>query len=234
MFKLDSPVMTFLGKVADLVILNILVMVCSLPIVTIGAAWTALYYVTVKMVKNEESYVVKDFFKSFKQNFKQATLIWLGNLIIIVILVLDAIIMIRGAVPELPQALTAMMIVADVFVICVMIYTYPVLSRFYNTSGKTIRNALLLAISNFPYTLLFIVVIVAPYLITFYTQIGFRLMPIFILIGISGPAYLCSFGWKRIFAKLEPKPEEDSADVTDPEELPELSVFSETDTDTAE
>ena len=90
-FSPDSPVISFLGKIADLIIINLLVIICSLPIFTIGASWTAMYYVTVKMVKNEESYVTKDFFKSFKQNFRQATVIWLINLIVLLVLGADAL-----------------------------------------------------------------------------------------------------------------------------------------------
>ena len=61
MFKLDSPLMNFLNKLCDIMILNILVLVFSLPIFTIGAAVTAGYYMSFKMVKNEENYIVKGF-----------------------------------------------------------------------------------------------------------------------------------------------------------------------------
>ncbi len=205
MFKLDSPVMNVLGKIADLILLNILVCVCSIPIVTIGATWTALYYVTVKMVKNEESYIFKDFFKSFKENFKQATIIWLINLIMLIIMGLDVLIMVRGNVPGMPQGLMAAMIVLAVVLASIMIYVYPVLSHFYNSTANTVKNSFLLAISNFPYTLLFLVVIILPYAVTFGTNVGYKILPIFALIGISGPAYICSLCWKRIFKKFEPE-----------------------------
>ena len=72
-FSLDSPLFSFLNKVADLILLNILTMICCLPIITIGASMTALHYVVLKMVRDEESYIVRSYFKSFRQNFKQAT-----------------------------------------------------------------------------------------------------------------------------------------------------------------
>ncbi|MCR5399031.1 MAG: YesL family protein [Lachnospiraceae bacterium] len=212
MFKLDSPVMVFLGKIADLILLNLLVIICSIPVFTIGASWTALYYVTLKMVKNEESYIAKDFFKSFKENFKQATFIWLINLIALIIMGIDALIVFRGSVPNMPQALTAAMLVMAIVMAAVMVYVYPVLSRFYNNTFNTVKNAFLLAISNFPYTLLFLVVIALPYVVTFGTGIGIRIMPVFALIGVSGPAYVCSLCWKRIFKKYEPK-EEDTQEL---------------------
>ena len=77
LFNLENPVWNFMGKVADLVILNLLALICSIPIVTIGASWTAMYYVTIKIVRKEEGYIIRDFFRSFKENFKQATIIWL-------------------------------------------------------------------------------------------------------------------------------------------------------------
>ena len=73
LFNIDSPIMTFLSRVADLVILNILYVVCCLPIFTIGAATSALYYQVMKMSKNEESYAFRGNFKAFKDNFRKAT-----------------------------------------------------------------------------------------------------------------------------------------------------------------
>ena len=66
MFKLDSPLMNFLSKIADIMILNLLIIICSIPVFTIGAAVSAAYYMAFKMVKNEETYIVRGFFKAFK------------------------------------------------------------------------------------------------------------------------------------------------------------------------
>ena len=73
----DNPVMQFITKIVNAVYLNILWFFCSLPVFTIGASTTALYYVTLKMVKNEEGNITKAFFHSFRENFKQGTVIWL-------------------------------------------------------------------------------------------------------------------------------------------------------------
>ena len=92
LFDIDNPVIAFLSRLADLIGLNFLFLICCLPVFTIGAAWTALYYVTVKMVRKEESYIWKDFFKSFRENFKQATLIWLINMLVLAIFAADMLI----------------------------------------------------------------------------------------------------------------------------------------------
>ena len=88
-FNMDSPLFSFLNRVADLIILNLLTLVCCIPIFTVGAAMTGLNYVCLKMVRNEEGYIVRGFFKSFKQNFKQATIIWLIILLAIIVLAGD-------------------------------------------------------------------------------------------------------------------------------------------------
>jgi len=89
LFNLDSPVFSFLNKAADLIWLNILTFICCIPVVTIGASMTALNYVVLKMVRNEEGYITRSYFKSFKQNFKQATVIWLIVLAVIMVLAGD-------------------------------------------------------------------------------------------------------------------------------------------------
>ena len=77
LFNYDNPVWRFIGKLGDLIILNVLWLITSIPIVTIGASTTALYYVTLKLVRDEDGYTIRSFFKSFKENFKQSTIIWL-------------------------------------------------------------------------------------------------------------------------------------------------------------
>ncbi len=72
-FNMDNKFFVFMGRVADLLLLNFLCILCCIPVVTAGASITALYYVTLKMARDEESYIARSFFHSFKQNFKQAT-----------------------------------------------------------------------------------------------------------------------------------------------------------------
>ena len=85
-FDLDSPLINVLNKMADLMWLNILTLICCIPIITAGAAFTSMHYVALKIVRNEESYITRSFFKSFKTNFRQATLIWLMILLIAAVL----------------------------------------------------------------------------------------------------------------------------------------------------
>ena len=71
-FSLDSKFSQIMGRVFDLMMLNIIFLIMCIPIVTIGANFTAMYYVTLKMIKNEETYIFRTYWKSFRENFKQA------------------------------------------------------------------------------------------------------------------------------------------------------------------
>lgn len=66
-FSIDGKGFRFLSTMSELVTLNLLWLLCCIPIVTIGASTAALYTITIKMVKNEDSYVIRGFFSSFKQ-----------------------------------------------------------------------------------------------------------------------------------------------------------------------
>ena len=89
LFAADGKLAQILGNIADLVILNVLWIVCSIPIVTAGAAATAFYSVTLKLIKNEESYVTRSFFRAFRENFKQSTIVWLVLLAVAAVLGCD-------------------------------------------------------------------------------------------------------------------------------------------------
>ncbi|MBO7450355.1 MAG: YesL family protein [Clostridiales bacterium] len=87
--KMDSPVMRFIGIIADLIILNLLAVICSIPIITAGTAYTAKYAVAMKIIRGEETAVFVPYFKAFKRNFKSATIVWLILLMAIILIVLD-------------------------------------------------------------------------------------------------------------------------------------------------
>lgn len=82
LFDYNNPVWRFMGGVADMFFLTILWLVFSLPIITIGASTTALYYVTLKMTEGREGYLFKYFFQAFRENFRQSTLVWLIMLVL--------------------------------------------------------------------------------------------------------------------------------------------------------
>lgn len=209
LFNLDNPVWSFMGKVADLVILNIIAFICCIPVVTIGASWTAMYFVTIRIVRKEEGYVIRDFFRSFKENFKQATIIWLLVMLVAAVFVGDVLIY-QMMPDQIPKVIMIAIGVLAYLLLGTVMYVFPVLSRFQNTTWNTIKNAFILSIANVPFTLLFIVLMLLPIVVAVFVV---ELAPIILLVGISLPAYLSSKLFVRIFRKVEPAPEIEDGDV---------------------
>lgn len=219
LFNLDSPLMVFLSKVADLMILNIITLFLCIPIITAGDAMTALYYMTIKMVRGEDCYIVRGYFKSFKENFKQATIIWVLAVLVFLILIGDFSI-IRSGLLSFGRVMTVLLIIITVIYVFTMLYVFPVLSRFENTVKNTIRNAFLMSILNLPRTILLVIINLIPFaLLLLFVQS----VPFVILFGFSVPAYLCSTQFVKIFKRFEP--EEENAE--NGEELETLSFIRE-------
>jgi len=198
-FNLDSPVMQALGKVADLMWLNILTMICCIPIITIGPSLTAMHYMALKIVRNEECYITRGFFKSFKENFFQGMIIGVLTLFITLLLVGDFVLL-RNPELGFGKFLQIMITIIAVLFTFTVLYVYPVLAKFANTTWRTIKNAFLMSIMQFPKTLLMIVIWALPLLLLW---ISGRTVPIVFLFGLSGPAWLCAHLYNKFFRKLE-------------------------------
>lgn len=211
LFSMDNKFFVFMGKVADLCILNLICLVCCIPIITAGASITALYYVTLKMVRNEEAYIFRSFFKSFRQNFKQATIIHLIMVAAAVLLYLDTNIV---KVMEEPAA-SIMSVIFAVFSLLyamILLYLYPILAKFYNSVKNTFTNAVLMAIRHLPYTVIMLIICILPVLIFFVPslQIQMTLILLFILFGFAAIAYCNSYFFVKIFDKYIPAEDEEA------------------------
>lgn len=209
-FNMDGPLFRGLSKVADIMILNLIFLLCCIPIVTIGASVTAMSYVTLKMKDGEEGYIFRTFFRSFKENFKQSTLIWLLMLFLGVIMVLDFVIIgsMEGSMSMVMKVLVGM---GALIWLMVFIYVFPLQARFYNTIKATLQNAILLSIANFPKTFCMMAVMIAAVLVTLintYT-LWYGLL-IWILVGFATVAWINSHFIYGIFKKLIPAEEEEN------------------------
>ena len=204
MFKLDSPLMNILNKVADIMILNLMVILFSLPIFTAGAAITAGYSVAFKMVKNEESYIIKGFWKAFKQNFKQSTAIWLIFVAIFAVLFLDYRIMFYSEM-EMGRWITYGVIAVTVIISLGFSFVFPLQARFVNKVKNTIKNSFLMALSHLPSAILFVVSYAIPVLLVYFFP---QTIPVVFLSACGLLIYLKSFLFRKIFKKYEPDTEE--------------------------
>lgn len=221
LFNLDSPLMNMLTKLANLMILNLLTLLCCIPVVTVGAAVTALYYVTIKMARGDDPYIVKSYFKSFKENFKQSTIIWLIMLVVIIIVSMDWKIVLDGGMTGMAgNVMRIMLLVVTLFFVFTGLYVFPVLSRFENNIKNTIKNAFLMSVLNLPKSVLIVILHFLPVGIVL---ISASLLPVSFLLGIPLVAYMCSILYVKIFKRYEPEEEA----VEEGEELAPLSFIVE-------
>jgi uncharacterized membrane protein YesL len=187
-FGYDNKFFELLGKITDIVILNVLFIISSLPIVTIGASLCATYTVAMQMVKDEETYIVKEFIKRFKSNFKQSTIIWLITMCIIGVLAIDFHLSDMIANSFIKNIFQYVFTIVGIMIMFVITYIFPIISKFDNTIKNSIRNSLLISIKYLPYTIImvlmnlsFIILIFSlknywGYIIFFYITIGFGLV----------------------------------------------------------
>ena len=185
-FDLDSPVMRVLNRVADLMILNLVVLFFLIVPFTGGAALTGMHYVLLKMVRDEETYVVKGFWKSFKQNFKQATLLWILVMAVTAILGVDFL-WIRSNVDVVPRIYVYVMFGVSLIIYMVAQYIFPLQSRFENPIKNTLKNSVMFAILGLPRTLGMAVVSFLTLLLLYFFDM--QIIPILLLFGVTVELY---------------------------------------------
>ena len=202
LFRSDSPIMKALTIAADLLILNLLTLVLSLPLITMGPAVTAMNDIVIHIVRGEEGYTVKPYFQSFKANFKQGLLLGLILILSAAILYVDYL----AAVAYIPPMRVGI-IAIGIIILAIFFYAFGLLARYENTFGGTLKNAALLAVGNFPRTLFMVVCAVGLWFlcITYY-KFGF---PILILFGFSLPCFVNILLLNGVFRKLDGDVDED-------------------------
>ena len=193
---MENPVMRALSTTADLIVLNLLTVLCCLPVVTVGAALTALNTAAIKIVRGEESAPVKDYFRAFRVNFKKGTILGLVFLLVFVVLIVDYLAA-GNAVSILRPVISAIALL----VLMLGQYAFAMLARYENTLRGTLKNALLLSIGYFPRTLALAGFAAALWLLAIqFLRYG---APILFLFGFSLPCYVTILLMQGIFAKLE-------------------------------
>ena len=196
LFKMDNPLMKALSVAADLLILNILTLVLSLPLITIGPAFTAMHDIVIRLVRGEEGYIIKPFFHAFAANFKKGLLLSVILLAAAAILYFDYL----AALTYIPM-MKAGIAAIGVIVLALAFYAFALLARYENSFGTTLKNAAILAVGYFPRTLLMVICAVGLWVvcIQFY-RIG---APILFLFGFSLPCYINVMLLNGVFRKLD-------------------------------
>lgn len=159
--KPDSPVMNFISTIVDIIILNLLFVICSIPIVTFGAAYSAKYYVAMKIMRGEDTGTIIPFFKAFARNFKQATTSWMIMLVAIALILLDWRWIIMSGWSTTPFIYKFGVIFMSVFVTLMTIAIFPTIARYEMKTGEYFKAALIFVIIRFIPLILVVVFILA-------------------------------------------------------------------------
>lgn len=208
-FSIDSPLMRGMSKVADLMILNLLVIVTCIPIITIGASLSAMHYVLIKLNRDEGTSVPKMYFSSFRENFVQGTVLWFVNLVAIGLFTYDAYVFFF-ANNTMPVMVLIFVVAVGVLFLMTTMYFYPLQARFINPVTKTIRNSFFVMVLNFPKSVIMLLVYIIPVLLLLLSSF---FIPMLFLFGISVPGYVAVKLYSKVFSRLEPKEAEIADDL---------------------
>ena len=208
-FNYDSKFSRVMIKLCYACFLNLLWMLCSIPIITIGASTTALWYASLKIVRNEEYNAGGMFFRSFKQNFKQATILWLILLAVGVFLGGDIWILLHlrasttGAPAVFWTILLALVISASVIYMIVLLWVFPLLASVENTNLAMLKNSFLIGTHYLFATILMFAI---------YFAMAYVIISIFtpmFLMGEGLCALLCAWLINRVLRSVTYDPEKD-------------------------
>ncbi len=148
-FRHDGPIMEFLSTVADLMILDLICIVCCIPIVTIGPALSAKYAVAMRIVRHEEPTIVKPYFKAFKDNFKQALIVWLILMVVVLLVWIDWSWMIDKGFDNVSPLYFGGAVFVTTIVSFIIMTIFPIISRFELTVKEAFKTAALFSMLYF-------------------------------------------------------------------------------------
>lgn len=217
-FRLGSPFMNFMSRVADIIVLGIVVALCCLPVVTVGAAFAALYYVTLKMVRGKvESnlgQIMSLYFKGFKENFWKATALWAIIAAVASLLIIDFNLLTQLELSN-EGAVWIVLIIISVLSAMVASYLLPLQAQFENPVGRTVKNAFILSIMNLPRSLYILFIKVCPILVAFFYP---EAMYVLGILCIAGLPYLETELFVKVFDKYIPDEDDDGEEDEDEDE----------------
>lgn len=200
LFDLDSKFMRALFKAADVLWLNLLTVVLCIPVITIGPALCALSFCCLKMARDEDGSVTKMYFAAFRRKFGQTVAIGILSTIVFVVFAGDVYAIVKGFY-VFPTVLKIASFIAMFVVLCTMLYVFPFQARFENRIGVTIKNAFWASLLKFPKTLLMLCCWL--FLPACILLVSGNFTPVFLLFGISFPAYLCAKIYDDFFMEME-------------------------------
>ncbi|MFI3209143.1 MAG: YesL family protein [Eubacteriales bacterium] len=200
-FDLDNGLFRFLGRMGDIIGLNILFVITSIPIITIGAGVTAMYDVSFRMIKNEESYIVKGYFSAMKSNFKKSTLMWLSIAALYIILLMD--IKVSNVYTSTIWSIAHYLLVLVFIILCMVAsYVFALQAKYENTYFQTLKTALLMSIRYLPTTVMILIFnAILPFCMIWSNATLFHGMIAYAFFGFALVTFINSVILSRLFEK---------------------------------
>lgn len=205
LFDHDAPLMQVLILIGNLIVLNTLWLICCIPVITAGAATTAVYYTMYQFATDGSEAVFKPFFRTFKKEFKQSTLVWLALLVIGFVFLCDI-----SFLASLPQFGVLWIVLGILLLLYAVALThiFAILGRFDTDIKTALKSCYLVAIMNFPRSLLVLLLSAAPVLIFIFMPYQvLNTLPLWVGLAFGMIFYLNAKLFLRSFEKVVPKGE---------------------------
>lgn len=202
LFSVNSPLWRFMDRLLHLLWLNLLWLLCCLPVLTIGAATTALYTVTLKYARDQEGYMTREFFLAFKANFLQSTKAALILAAAGILLGLDFIVYARHvSAGPLSMILLTAFFTCGLLYLFLNLYIYAIMAKFQNTLAQCFKNALIMSVCHWPSSIFMLVLGFA------ILAVGLLLFPPLLFMGFALFSCVCSRFLLKIFDCYITEPE---------------------------
>ena len=190
--------MRALSDFMNLFFLNLVTLLCSVPIVTAGAALSSMHYCIWKILEGEDDKLVRKFFAAFKGNLRSSTPVWLVVFALAAFFAFDLYVLPRQGGGELKPLMIGVY-VGWIILLALFVWLFPLLAKFENRFSATWKNALILAVGKFPRTIaMMAITAVIPVVLV----LDLHLLPLLFVCGVSLPGYLCALFYRPVLQKI--------------------------------
>ncbi len=204
LFSPDGRFARFMNLLWSLILTSGLWILCSLPVITAGAASAAAYYAMAKTVRFHTGSTAPEFFRCFKQNLRQSLPLSIGLTLALALCIVEAMYLYGDE--SVPLWFLYVFYLMALLLAALGIYIWPCLSRFEMGNMALLRMGVLLLFRYLPYTLAFLLGLAA-------LLAGIWLMPWGLPLFPGLAVYLETFLMERILLRCSPKPEAGSPEA---------------------
>ncbi len=204
MFNPDNPFMQFLARVGELIILNFIFILCCIPVVTAGAAGAALQKCVQAILFEEDEPISRVYIRAFRENFKQATLIWVLVLFFLGAMGANAFLLSTFFVGNTVKLFGAVLLFLTAAVLCVVSVLFPLLVRYENKLLDHVKNAMILAVIKLPRALAMTAINLFPVIVAWFSlDVLYATMVFWLVIGFAFASYMSAYLMQKPFAEIE-------------------------------